>query len=237
MSPTLNLVRASRAVPRRSASLSPPSLCHAWSRRRPPWSSAARRRRRPISTSSAAAVVPPGEVTFWRKVAAARAASDAAARRSRRRSRARAFRRAPPAVRPRRRPAPSLRPAGTHRPGRSPTPRSPRPSALRRRPIRPRRSRRAGHARACAAAGVTRALPTATVMPRPIAAGVFGMARTIAASGRCFSRKPSVRPAMIETTTVLASTSARERRQRVGRGLRLHRDHQRGDRADVALRD
>ena len=45
-------------------------------------------------------------------------------------------------------------------------------------------------------------------MPRPIAAGVFGMARTIAAFGRCFSRKPSVRPAMIETTTVLRSTSA-----------------------------
>ncbi len=103
--------------------------------------------------------------------------------------------------------SPALRPAGTHRPGRSPTPRSPHPSAPRRRPIRPRRWRPAAHGRACAAVAVTRALATATVMPRPIAAGVFGMARTTAAcAASACSRKPSVRPAMIETTTVAGPT-------------------------------
>ena len=44
-------------------------------------------------------------------------------------------------------------------------------------------------------------------MPRPIAAGVFGMARTSAAPGNASSRKRSVRPAMIETTTVAAPTN------------------------------
>src|SRR5215467_15709174 len=40
-------------------------------------------------------------------------------------------------------------------------------------------------------------------MPRPIAAGVFGMARTTAASrGKMPARNAIVRPAMIETTTV-----------------------------------
>ena len=43
---------------------------------------------------------------------------------------------------------------------------------------------------------------TATVMPRPIAAGVFGMARTNApASFSAPERNCSVRPAMIDTTT------------------------------------
>ena len=38
-------------------------------------------------------------------------------------------------------------------------------------------------------------------------AGVFGMARTIAALPRCFSRKPSVLPAATETTTVSGPTA------------------------------
>src|SRR6516165_7193765 len=53
----------------------------------------------------------------------------------------------------------------------------------------------------------TRTLGTATVMPRPIEAGVFGMARTRAA--RCdsaCSRNASRCPAMIESTTVAAPT-------------------------------
>ena len=44
-------------------------------------------------------------------------------------------------------------------------------------------------------------------MPRPMAAGVFGMARTIAAPGGSdASRKPMVRPAMIESTSVFLPT-------------------------------
>ena len=39
-------------------------------------------------------------------------------------------------------------------------------------------------------------------MPRPIAAGVFGIARTMALPGKARSRNASVLPAMIETTTV-----------------------------------
>ena len=47
-------------------------------------------------------------------------------------------------------------------------------------------------------------LATATVMPRPMAAGVLGMARTMAVpAGSALSKKPMVRPAMIETTSVL----------------------------------
>src|SRR5215475_1700568 len=40
-------------------------------------------------------------------------------------------------------------------------------------------------------------------MPRPMAAGVFGIARTSAAPGRAASRRRKVRPAMMETTTVV----------------------------------
>ena len=57
-------------------------------------------------------------------------------------------------------------------------------------------------------AALTAAFGTATVMPRPIAAGVFGMARTMAAlAGSACSRKREVRPAMIESTTVERPTS------------------------------
>ena len=45
-------------------------------------------------------------------------------------------------------------------------------------------------------------------MPRPMAAGVFGIARTIAVSrGSSDCRKVSDRPAMIETTTVAGPIS------------------------------
>ena len=52
------------------------------------------------------------------------------------------------------------------------------------------------------------ALGTATVMPRPIAAGVLGMARTIAAPGSALLEKLERSPAMIDTTTVLGPTIA-----------------------------
>jgi hypothetical protein len=44
--------------------------------------------------------------------------------------------------------------------------------------------------------------PIATLMPRPIAPGVFGIARTIADPGSDRSRKSIVRPAMIDNTRV-----------------------------------
>src|SRR6266487_4537701 len=53
----------------------------------------------------------------------------------------------------------------------------------------------------------TRAFGTATVMPRPIAAGVLGMARTIAAPGKLRARNCKVRPAMMDTTTVAPPTN------------------------------
>ena len=49
---------------------------------------------------------------------------------------------------------------------------------------------------------------TATVMPRPIAAGVFGIARTTAPPQTSCSTAMVV-PAMIETTRVDGATSAR----------------------------
>ena len=52
-------------------------------------------------------------------------------------------------------------------------------------------------------AAVTWALPTHTVMPRPIAAGVFGMVRTTAApAGKWRSKLAMVRPAAIDTVNV-----------------------------------
>ena len=83
------------------------------------------------------------------------------------------------------RPAPAPRSAERHRPGRCRKPRSPRRAAPRPRPRRFRRRRRATRRRAARCAGVTRALAQATVIPRPIAAGVFGIARTSAAGPRC----------------------------------------------------
>src|SRR5262245_29837567 len=56
-------------------------------------------------------------------------------------------------------------------------------------------------------ASETRAFATATVMPRPIAAGGLGMARTIAAPGKLRARNCKVRPAMMDTTTVAPPTN------------------------------
>jgi len=53
---------------------------------------------------------------------------------------------------------------------------------------------------------VTCLLGTATVIPRPIEAGVFGMARTIALTMNSRSRKASVLPAMIDSTSVSEPT-------------------------------
>ena len=139
-----------------------------------------------ISTSSAARVVPPGLVTFSRSRAAGSVgeprqlagAGDGRARQ--------AHRQRPPAARPRRRPWPGIRSAGRHRPGRCRRRRSPRRSAPRPRPSRPRRPRPSRRSQSARCAGGDRGLAQATVMPRPIAAGVFGMARTTAASApRC----------------------------------------------------
>ena len=59
----------------------------------------------------------------------------------------------------------------------------------------------ASHAARCA--GVTWALATHTVTPRPMAAGVFGIERTTAVPlGRCFSKPAMVRPAAMDSTTV-----------------------------------
>ena len=138
----------------------------------------------PISTSSAAAVVPPGEVTFCRK------------RRGRQRRAMQQFAGAGDGL------ARELLGERRRQAGRS--------AGLRHRfgqqeDIGRAGARHRGHrvhqrfvvdpfdragrgqqarGRACAPARVTRRLPTATVMPRPIAAGVFGMARTIAALGQ-----------------------------------------------------
>ena len=50
-------------------------------------------------------------------------------------------------------------------------------------------------------------------MPRPIAAGVLGMARTIARAGRAsLPRELSVRPAMIDTASVDLPIERLERR-------------------------
>src|SRR5262245_55825706 len=52
--------------------------------------------------------------------------------------------------------------------------------------------------------GETLELATATVIPRPIAAGVFGMARTIAlVCGSVFATKEIGRPAMIDSASVV----------------------------------
>ena len=87
-----------------------------------------------------------------------------------------------PAGRRRCRPASSLRPAGTHRPGPEPDTRGHRVhQRSRRSPIRPCRWRRADRVGELALARRDLArCGQATVMPRPMAAGVFGMARTIA---------------------------------------------------------
>ena len=71
-------------------------------------------------------------------------------------------------------------------------------------------------------------------MPRPIAAGVFGMARTMrgVAASAGFEKAAASGPAMIETTTVLAPIRRRERRHDLRRDLRLDRDHDGGDLAD-----
>ena len=55
--------------------------------------------------------------------------------------------------------------------------------------------------------GETRGFAIATVMARPIAAGVFGMARTSAAPGRLSARNRNVRPAMMDRTTVASATN------------------------------
>ena len=74
-------------------------------------------------------------------------------------------------------------------------------------------------------------------MPRPIAAGVFGIARTNAQGASSASeRNCSVRPAMIDTTTVDAATIG-ARLGITSRGdLRLYRDDDGGGVGECSAR-
>ena len=73
---------------------------------------------------------------------------------------------------------------------------------------------------------LTCAFATATVMPLPICAGVLGMARTIGwRGGNAASSVASRTPAAMETITVCGPASGATCRQRLGHGLRLHREH------------
>ena len=114
-----------------------------------------------------------------------RAPSDAAIRPSPPRSRAQAGPQVRQAGRPRRRRGPGLRRAGRHRPDRSRKPRSPRPSGSRRRPDSTAPVARNSASATARCAALTSEAATATVMPRPIAAGVLGMARTTAPPQIC----------------------------------------------------
>ena len=142
-------------------------------------------------------------------------------------------RRAPPAGRPRRRRARVLRRAGTHRPVPSRTPRSPRPSGFRRRPIRPSRwratARRAMRAlRGADAVCRHRDRDAAADRGRRVRHG----AHHAAAADRIRARRWCV-PAMIETTSVDGPTNGFNAAPASRNDLRLHRDHQRVDLADV----
>ena len=81
-----------------------------------------------------------------------------------------------------RRPRPALRSAERHRLGRCPRRRLPRRATPRPRPRCSHRSRQADASQSRLCAGGHRAIAQATVIARPIAAGVLGIARTIAAS-------------------------------------------------------
>ena len=69
-------------------------------------------------------------------------------------------------------------------------------------------------------------------MPRPIAAGVFGMARTTMPP-QTSSSAAMVVPAMIETTSVDDPTNCFSAAPGLAERLRFHRDHQRIDGADI----
>ena len=185
----------------------------------------------PISTSSAAAVVPPGEVTFWRSVAeessercssspepatVSRASLVASClRQARLDAGARQFLGEQEDIgRPR---------AGDrgHRIHQTLV------STHSTEPVA--RSSASATAR-CAA--LTFFAATATVMPRPIAAGVLGIARTTRRR-RPAASEAIVVPAMIETTSVEGPANGFKRGAGLAEHLRLHRDHQRGDGADI----
>ena len=97
------------------------------------------------------------------------------------------------------------------------------------RSIRPRRSRPGGVARARAARRRRRAR-TATVMPRPIAAGVFGMARTSAHGGRQGGGEKLQRPPGHDRHDHGGGDdqSAQAPAGRLRGDLRLHGDDERG---------
>ena len=81
-------------------------------------------------------------------------------------------------------------------------------------------------------AALTLLAATATVMPRPIAAGVFGMARTTLPP-QTASSEAMVVPAMIETTSVDGPVNGLNVGAGLAERLRLHRNHQRIDLAGI----
>ena len=80
---------------------------------------------------------------------------------------------------------------------------------------------------------MTLAAGTATVMPRPIAAGVFGIARTTAPP-QAASIFAIVMPAMIETTRVLSETCGFSKGAAAVEHLRFDGDNERRNIADRA---
>ena len=115
-----------------------------------------------------------------------------------------------PAAPPPRRPRPGIRRDGRHRPARSRKPPSPRRSAPRRRAIRRCRPRRVGRRPRPAAPRWLPGSPPPPVTPRPMAAGRFGIARTIAAApGSARAESAMVLPARIDTTSVPGRPAAR----------------------------
>ena len=72
----------------------------------------------------------------------------------------------------------------------------------------------------------TAALPTSAVMPRPTAAGVFGIARTIGVPAPSAASKARIGvPAAMDRNSVAAAAERREPRQRRAHHLRLDREH------------
>ena len=139
------------------------------------------------------------------------------------------LRQEPAADRPPRRPAPAPRRAGRRRLAPTRTPRSPRPSAPHPRSIRPYRSRRGDVRRARAGAWFA-CDGTATVMPRPIAAGVLGMARTNAHGIRQCAGEELQRPPGHDRYDQTGGVDhRRNRRQYLTRDLWLHGDDDRCD--------
>ena len=133
---------------------------------------------------------------------------------------------------------PEPRRAGKRKPGPSPTRRSPHPSGLHPRPRSPRRPPKAAlRTELRWSSRRRRRWRRRPVMPRPIAAGVFGIARTTAApAADGVSKLAIVRPAAMEMTSVSRPGQLRQRREHRVHDLRLDRDQHDARPADRACR-